>query len=270
MSSNVLSSDALASWAVEAMQARMAQLSRPIVVSFAGAQGSGKSTLATRVATHLEARGQPGVVLSLDDFYLTKSERQALAASVHPLCDTRGPPGTHDTLGLIETIRTLAKGQNCDLTLPRFDKAVDDRAAQPRVWSGKAAWVIVEGWCLGISKTAEGSSENDSQIYKEPGAQIWKSWVEQTIVGDWKELDHLFDWSIYLKIPDFEAIVDARWLQEETLKQLTGKSQFKSRDEVRTFVALYEPWTLRMAHATAGWVDQIFELEAGYAYRKVR
>ena len=92
--------------------------------------------------------------------------------------------------------------------------------------------------------------------------EIWKDWVERTIAGEWKRLDSLFDWSIYLKIPSFESIVDARWLQEETLRRETGQSQFKTRDEVKSFVALYEPWTLRMAQAKAPWVDQIFEVEA--------
>ena len=269
MTSSLLTGEALALWMLAEMQERMATQARPLIVSVAGAQGSGKSTLSKQVAAKLEVNGQPGLVLSLDDFYLTKSERQALASRVHPLCGTRGPPGTHDTLGLIEAISTLAEGGSCNLSLPQFAKAVDDRVGEPRVWSGQATWVIVEGWCLGISATEESPDELNAQIYQSQRTEIWKDWVERTIAGEWKRLDSLFDWSIYLKIPSFESIVDARWLQEETLRRETGQSQFKTRDEVRSFVALYEPWTLRMAQAKAPWVDQIFEVENGYAYRRV-
>ena len=269
MTSSLLTGEALARWMLAEMQRRMAAQTRPLIVAVAGAQGSGKSTLSKQVAAKLEAKGQPGLVLSLDDFYLTKSERRALASHIHPLCETRGPPGTHDTPALIEAIHTLAGGGACDLELPQFAKAVDDRAGEPRVWSGKATWVIVEGWCLGISSTDESPDELSAQIYQSPGTEIWKAWVEGTIAGEWKRLDSLFDWSIYLKIPSFASIVDARWLQEETLRRETGQSQFKSRDEVRSFVALYEPWTLRMAQAKTPWVDQVFEVEEGYAYRRV-
>ena len=144
MTSSLLTGEALALWMLTEMQERMATQARPLIVSVAGAQGSGKSTLSKQVAAKLEVNGQPGLVLSLDDFYLTKSERQALASRVHPLCGTRGPPGTHDTLGLIEAISTLAEGGSCNLSLPQFAKAVDDRVGEPRVWSGQATWVIVE------------------------------------------------------------------------------------------------------------------------------
>ena len=98
MTSSLLTGEALARWMLAEMQQRMAAQTRPLIVAVAGAQGSGKSTLSKQVAAKLEAKGQPGLVLSLDDFYLTKSERRALASRIHPLCETRGPPGTHDTL----------------------------------------------------------------------------------------------------------------------------------------------------------------------------
>ena len=66
------------------------------VIGLAGSQGSGKSTLSKCVA-RLAATllGHPAIVLSLDDFYLPKVERVALA-DIHPLLVTRGVPGTHD------------------------------------------------------------------------------------------------------------------------------------------------------------------------------
>lgn len=58
-------------------------------------QGTGKSTLAAQLAQAAQREGLRSAVLSLDDFYLTRAARQALARQVHPLLVTRGPPGTH-------------------------------------------------------------------------------------------------------------------------------------------------------------------------------
>jgi D-glycerate 3-kinase len=44
-----------------------------------GLQGSGKSTLARVMKAQAEARGWPTEVLSLDDFYYARSDREALA-----------------------------------------------------------------------------------------------------------------------------------------------------------------------------------------------
>ena len=75
----------------------MVQGGHPLVLGICGAQGSGKSTLAEALAERLERDGLACAVLSLDDLYLTRAERERLARGVHPLLATRGPPGTHDT-----------------------------------------------------------------------------------------------------------------------------------------------------------------------------
>ena len=52
-------------------------------------------------------------VLSIDDFYLTKAERNQLAQNIHPLLVTRGVPGTHDVQMLtdcVERLRALEPG----------------------------------------------------------------------------------------------------------------------------------------------------------------
>ena len=65
-------------------------------VAIAGGQGSGKSTLAKLLAAASELLGRRAICASLDDFYLTHSERRTLAQQIHPLFATRGVPGTHD------------------------------------------------------------------------------------------------------------------------------------------------------------------------------
>src|SRR5512145_1664083 len=65
----------------------------PFVVGLCGPQGSGKTTIAQVLQKLLQQMAPPTEVLSLDDLYLTRNERSALAQRVHPLLRTRGVPG---------------------------------------------------------------------------------------------------------------------------------------------------------------------------------
>ena len=264
------SADALTRWAVEAISQKLKLREKPLIIALSGAQGSGKSTQSGRWAQELQERGHPGLVLSLDDFYLPKHTRQVLADSVHSLSATRGPPGTHDTQRLISTLEAIAAGTSTRIELPIFSKADDDRAKEEFHEFEALKWVIVEGWCMGISRSEVSMHELQCPIFQEPNAEVWRAWVQASIDTDWSRLDALCDWSVYLRISEFESIVDARWRQEEALKKDSGRSQFKSRDEVRAFVSLYEPWTLRMASSEELWADHTFDVGPGYTYREVK
>ena len=124
---------------------------RPLLVGVNGSQGSGKSTLCAFLCDWLASEhAARAVSLSLDDFYLTRGERQQLAADVHPLLVTRGVPGTHDMDLLASTLRALLAGDSA--RVPRFDKAVDDRVPDDQ-WetvAGGVDLVFLEGWCLGL------------------------------------------------------------------------------------------------------------------------
>jgi len=129
---------------------RIAELKKPSLVGLNGAQGAGKSTLAKLIAADLDRGGLHSVLLSLDDFYLTKAEREQLAREVHPMCGTRGVPGTHDVALLETTLAALADGG--ETTLPRFDKLADDRLPRDQwpTFSGRADAILLEGWCVGL------------------------------------------------------------------------------------------------------------------------
>ena len=118
------------------------------VFAIAGLQGSGKSTLAAQVAARARSEGLRVAVLSLDDLYLTRAQRQRLALDVHPLLATRGPPGTHDVALGCQVLDALREGE--DVVLPRFDKLGDDRTRED-AWGhimGRVDLVLFEGWCL--------------------------------------------------------------------------------------------------------------------------
>jgi D-glycerate 3-kinase len=102
---------ALARWLAAQAQSRSCP-----VFGINGAQGTGKTTLAFFLREALnESHGLRAALLSLDDCYLGREARRALATTIHPLLQTRGAPGTHDTeLGatLLQRLRTaLCQGR---------------------------------------------------------------------------------------------------------------------------------------------------------------
>ncbi|HZF97936.1 MAG TPA: hypothetical protein VEY92_06780 [Pseudoxanthomonas sp.] len=131
-----------------ALEAALAAGPRSPVFALSAVQGSGKSTLASQIAALAVRRGLKAAVLSIDDFYLPRARRQALAREVHPLLATRGPPGTHEVALALEILDRLRDGSS--LRLPRFDKRANERLPLAR-WPpirGAVDVVIFEGWFL--------------------------------------------------------------------------------------------------------------------------
>ena len=65
---------------------RVADEGKIPTLAIAGSQGTGKSTLAQALQVLLQAQhARRVVIISLDDFYLTRADRQQLGEQVHPL-----------------------------------------------------------------------------------------------------------------------------------------------------------------------------------------
>ncbi|WP_164156526.1 kinase, partial [Sandarakinorhabdus rubra] len=161
---------------------------RPLLLGLAGAQGSGKSTLAAELAAQLTASGLPTRALSLDDGYLTAARRRALAARVHPLLATRGPPGSHDLPLLHQVLDRFRAGQ--PLQLPRFDKLADDRLA-PQHWPATPplACLILEGWCVGARPqpaAALATPVNALEAWQDADAR-WRTHINQALAGAYQQ-----------------------------------------------------------------------------------
>ncbi|CAN0601380.1 unnamed protein product, partial [Ectocarpus sp. 12 AP-2014] len=116
----------------------------PVVVGINAPQGCGKTTIVSEMQRMLEKAGHQCVVMSIDDFYLTGAEQDALAARfpTNPLLQVRGNAGTHDLALALRTIRALTRGDDgtsddC-VRVPRYDKSArggkGDRAPEGE-WS---------------------------------------------------------------------------------------------------------------------------------------
>lgn len=225
--------------------------SRPApIVAVNGAQGSGKTTLCDYFATRLrQLHGCRVAVLSLDDFYMTRSQRVELAARVHPLFATRGVPGTHDMALLSHTLNRLQSASACEcIDIPRFDKSRDERyPAGSEPFTGRADLILLEGWCLGARP--EDSVEpplNRLEAEEDPDA-TWRRTVNETLRRHFLPLYCRIDHWLMLRAPDFECVY--RWRREQEHKLAaalpTGAidTRVMSDAELRRFIAHYERLT---------------------------
>ncbi len=184
--------------------------------------------------------------LSLDDVYLRRAEREALAREIHPLLATRGPPGTHDLALLEATLASLAAGGRTPV--PSFDKLADDRRPQADwpVFEGAPSLIVVEGWCLGATPEPEAALLAPvNRLEAEMDRQgRWRRHVNSQLAGPYQAAFRAFDALLFLKAPRFEIVLEWRTQQES---QLRGRPLgFQEKQDLARFIQHYERITRRM------------------------
>ncbi|MFK7831517.1 MAG: hypothetical protein AB8B57_17220 [Congregibacter sp.] len=263
-----------------------------VLVGLNGSQGSGKSTLCDYLCEALRNdHDLKAVALSLDDFYLTRAERQALASDVHPLLATRGVPGTHDIDLLRQTLHALrtsegnaqgnakesakesAKG---DVAVPRFDKAVDDRAA-PEHWTRVEApvdIVLLEGWCLGARSedTAQLQVPTNALERDEDADGAWRGYINRALRDAYESLYDDIDFWLMLAAPGFEHVLSWRSEQEAKLrsKRADAGKGLMNDQQLRRFVAHFERHTKQCMEHLPQTVDVLYRLDESRRIVSVR
>ncbi len=159
--------------------------SKPRVFAISGPVGAGKSTVAGAVVRSLANVGLRAVALSLDDFYLSRRERERRGIA------WRAAPGSHDLGLMVETLAAVRKGSQ-PLVLPRFDPSRDDRGADERLDDAPDV-VLFDGWIIGY----------DGQGYD-------------------RILPYL-DWHLHLDVPK-EIARQRRFAREAKLREETGRA----------------------------------------------
>lgn len=237
-------------------EARATHPERAALVGVGGAQGSGKSHQCRAYAA-----ARPRVAhFSLDDVYLTRAEREAMALDLHPLFATRGPPGTHDLDLADETIAALARaGPDTRTALPRFDKRRDERAPRQDwpLFAGRPEAILIDGWCMAALPPGAGAPLNE--VERQDTDVSWRSAVADALAGDYADFFAAFDALIYLQAPSWEIVRAWRCQQEE---QTLGRPlTHEERAALDRFVMHYERITRAMlaGHHTARWVVHLDE-----------
>ena len=236
------------------------------VLGLCGAQGSGKSTMAGVLAQLLTRHGLRVAVLSLDDLYCTRAERAQLAAKVHPLLATRGPPGTHDVALGAEVIAALA--DNRPVALPRFDKARDDRCPRAQ-WplAGPGIDVLLfEGWCVGARAEPDATLAIPVNALERDAdsAMIWRRHVNAALGGAYATLFARIDRLVLMRAPSFAAVLAWRLEQEAKLRRACGTdpgARVMSEAEVVRFVQFFERTTRQIDREMPARADMLVTLD---------
>ena len=226
-----------------------------LVVGVCGTQASGKTTLSAFLRLLLRQAGLRAETLALDDLYLSRQAREALARQVHPLFVTRGPPGTHDVELGHAVLDVLTGARPAEgLAMPRFDKAADTLAPRDS-WTpltGAVDVVLFEGWCVGARAQGEAALErpvNDLEREHDPH-QVWRRYANKRLATDYAQLFARLDLLMMLKAPSFRAVFDWRALQERKLGDrlraegaLGGERRLMTESDLRFFLAHYQRLT---------------------------
>ncbi|MEP1446759.1 MAG: kinase [Paraglaciecola sp.] len=240
-------------------------------VGINGSQGSGKSTLSEFLKEYLsETYGLSVVVMSLDDFYFSRIERQIIADDVHPLFKTRGVPGTHN-MSLAKTVLQNLKKQ-LPTTIPRFNKATDDPhpiSAWTKV-NGAADIVVFEGWCWGVEpQTYEQLKQpvNTFEAAEDPNSG-WRNHANLQLSLSYLPLYGLMDKWVMLKAPSFADVYAWRLEQEQKLKDVTSDKQtsgIMDEKQVLRFIQHYQRLTEHGLSTLPKKCAHVFELNSSRA-----
>lgn len=243
-----------------------------------GAQGSGKSTAARFLQGELSAvHGLRAVALSLDDFYLPRAARHALAAQVHPLFATRGVPGTHDpALGTrtLTQLRALTVGKT--LALPRFSKADDERmpAADWQRVEGPVDLILLEGWCVGLPAQPQALLQtpvNELEAREDADAR-WRRAVNEQLGSSYAAWFALLDALVFLRVPDLACVRRWRWQQEQdtALGAQPAASGLLSQSRIERFIQHYERLTAHALEVMAERADVVLKLGEDHCVQTMR
>jgi D-glycerate 3-kinase len=214
------------------------------ILGVQGPQGCGKSTRAAALVEQWRRAGVRATTVSIDDFYLTNAEQEALA-SRHPgsrYLRYRGYPGTHDVaLGrrTIDALRSLGDGEST--TVPVYDKSAHggrgDRAPESK-WArvtGPVDFLIVEGWMLGFTPVGA----DDAALSADPALRAPNEYL--TAYRAWNERLDAF---VRMHVASLDTVVRWRVDSERTRRQ-HGESTLsdeEARDYIERFLPAYRLW----------------------------
>ena len=236
---------------------------RTPVFAISGLQGSGKSTLALQIAVLGEAEGLRVAVLSLDDLYLTRNQRERLAHAVHPLLVTRGPPGTHDVALGCRVLDALTAGE--PVALPRFDKLADDRVTCD-AWTripDRVDLVLFEGWCLGATAQDEAMLATPLNALErdEDAEGRWRRHCNDALRRDYPALWSRIDALWFLQPPGFDIVRTWRWQQEQAMVAREPGRHGMDRAQLDRFIQHYERTSRHLLATLPATADRVVGLD---------
>ncbi len=237
-------------------------------IMIAGSQGSGKSTLSLIIKKYFQKFYSKNVViLSIDDFYLSSYQRKKLAKKFKTnLFETRGVPGTHNFKLLYETIDQL-RSMKFPVYSPTFDKVTDNTKKYKRKIS-RADLIILEGWCVG-SKTIDTKylNQNINELEKNKDQNlIWRT-AYNNFLDDYQKIFNKFNYYIFIKLPNWENVINWKYKQELALRSLSNDNKLKKR--LYKFIQYYEKLSKWMSMTTPSYCNVLISLDKNQSIKNI-
>ncbi len=245
------------------------------VIGLSGGQGTGKSTISNILKIILkDVYNLETVIFSIDDFYKTLQERKKMSKKVSDLFLTRGVPGTHDTRMLLQCLKNLTIDKFKKISIPKFDKSIDDRL-QKNKWlkvKKKPNIVIFEGWCVGA--TAQKNKDLNFPINKlekqKDKKKIWRKKVNFELKNNYKKIFNLIDKLIFLRVPSFKYVFKWRLLQEQKLR-ITGKGNKTMSDkQIQNFIMYYERITKHILKTLPKKAEVVINIDEQHRLKSIK
>ena len=236
----------------------------------AGSQGAGKSTLAILFKLALEKIYKKKVMLlSIDDYYLSKKKRIKLSKNIHPLLITRGVPGTHDIVALKNDIINFQK-KKFPIITPKFNKLKDDISSKKNIIKN-AEILLLEGWCCGspsINKKYLFQNINRLETIFDKNKK-WRQYYNSQLKKDYKKVFSLFDQQIYIQPPSFSYILKWRYAQEKNNALKSRNKDFMNKKDLQKFIQHYEKLTKWMMKTMPAKADILIKIDSNQKIKKV-
>ena len=236
----------------------------------AGSQGAGKSTLTKIFKLVLEKIFKKKVMLlSIDDYYLSKKKRLELSKKIHPLLITRGVPGTHNIEVLKKDVLSFEK-KKFPIITPTFNKLKDDISNKKKIVKN-AEILLLEGWCCGapsINKEylIENINSLESKLDKN---KKWRQFYNSQLKRDYKKVFSLFDQQIYIQPPSFNYIIKWRYAQEKNNALKSRRKDFMNKNDLQVFIQHYEKLTKWMMKTMPAKADILIKIDSNQKIKKV-
>ena len=253
------------------------QYSNTYFLGLSGGQGAGKTTITSLLNIILTSYFKKKVcIFSIDDFYKTLNDRKKLSKKIHPLLKTRGVPGTHDIKFIINYLKKIKLKKNKVISLPIFDKSIDDRAIKSK-WK-KINYIpdiiILEGWCVGAKPQSNKLLNKAVNILekKEDLNFKWRNYVNKQLKNKYKYLFNKMNDIIYMKVPNFSSLQKWRLKQENKLRLKNIKKKFKimTNSEVLKFMMTYQRVTQQMFKDLPKIASIVLNLNKNHQIKNIR
>ena len=229
-------------------------------IMIAGSQGSGKSSLSKLIKLYLEKFYYKSVIIiSMDNFYLSRSKRIQQSKNIHPLFLTRGVPGTHDLKLLNKKIKQIFN-KEFPIYLPIFEKVSDTRKrTYQRVL--KADVIVFEGWCAGaqpVDLNYLQKNFNNLEKYKDKNF-IWRNSYNKYL-NEYQKIFSKFNYFIYFQFNQWDHVLNWKYKQELELRDI--KKDLGLKKYLSEFIQYYEKVSKWMHLKVPKYCDILIKLDA--------